>query len=167
MTATHEQNRLEGKSFEEIIKSQGHRCGLLVKPNKLTAKFIPGGRTLLEKSNLDFMLANQMGKVGFFDAKSFAGSSFGFSDINEHQLEKAVLYNEYRIPAGFLVFFRAEKAVSFFSGKHIQKSGPGTSMKFGEGIYLGQFWSFDLGLVLTLDESFDQLLAARPVKQGK
>lgn len=144
-----EVNRLEGKSFEEIFKSQAQRCGLLVLPNRLTARYIQGGRVLMEKSNLDFMVSNQMGTVGFLDAKSFAGSKFSFSEIEPHQLDRAVLYNDYSIPSGFVVFFRAEKVVCFYSGRQIQQKGIGNSFSFHEGLYLGGFWNFDLGLVLS------------------
>lgn len=144
-----EKNRLEGKSFEEVLQYQAKRCGLLVQKNHLSAKYIAGGKVKIEKSNLDFMLANQQGRVAFVDAKSFEGSSFNFSMISENQLKRAALYNEYSIPSGFVVFFRTDQVVCFFSGKYIQMIGARNSINVTQGTYLGKLWNFDLGLVFT------------------
>lgn len=143
-----EKNRLEGKSFEEVFIFQAQHRGLLVKKNNLMAKYIRGGRIQLEKSDLDFMLANQSGRVGFFDAKSFAGESFYFSNINPSQIERAKLYNEYQIPSGFVVFLRAIKKVYFYSGLQIHVAGPNNSFGVGDGLLLGTLWDFDLRLAL-------------------
>lgn len=141
-------NKDFGNEFESILKAQAQRNGLLIEKNHLTAKFLPGGRVKLQKSKLDFMIADQKGRVGCIDAKSFAGNSFNFSDITKHQLEKACLYNDYSIPSGFVVFFRDHKIVVFYSGKVILKSGPDTSLTAMDGLYLGKFWEFDLSLIL-------------------
>jgi penicillin-binding protein-related factor A (putative recombinase) len=141
-------NHEDGKTFEKILKNQGMRCGLLVLKNNLSAKYIQGGRVLLEKSNLDFMIANQRGVVGFFDAKSFDGDSFKFSEISPHQLERAKLYNDYEIPAGFVVFFRELKKVFFYSGKAMITKGPNNSFSPEDGVLLGNLWQFNLSLIL-------------------
>jgi hypothetical protein len=142
-----QKNRLEGKAFEEVFKNQSQSCGLLCIQNKLTAKHIPGGRMLVEKSNLDFTIANQRGKVAFVDTKSFVGSSFCCSEINPSQVERAVLYNDFSIPSGFVVLFRRDKMVCFYTGKQVQ-AGHNRSFHPHDGLYLGLLWKFDLSLIL-------------------
>lgn len=140
--------RVEGKSFEEVLTYHGKRHGLLVIQNKLTAKYMGGGRIQVEKSNLDFMISDNLGNVGFVDAKSFKDDSFSYSEISPHQIERADLYNCYKIPAGFVVFFRSTKNVYFFSGMQIKLSGPKNSFRPGNGLLLGPWHDFDLKLVL-------------------
>lgn len=140
-------NRLEGNAFEDIFKSQGHRCGLLVLQNHLTARYTRH-KVMLQKSNLDFMVSNQRGIVGFFDTKSFLKTRFSYSDIDPHQIERAVLYNDYKIPAGFVVYFRKMKKVFFYSGHVIRDLGTGKSFGAEEGAYLGDVWDFKLRRLL-------------------
>lgn len=142
------ENQQEGKLFEELFTKQAQRAGFLVQKNLLSAKFTWGGRTQLVKSQLDFTLADQTGKVGFFDTKSYGKDFFTFSDLDPKQVERALLYNEWSIPSGFVVWFRPSNRVVFFSGRLITQRGSRSRFQSLDGVSLGSFERFDLKLAL-------------------
>lgn len=141
------ENREEGKIFEELFFKQAQRNGLLVMPNYLTCRYTYNGRTQILPGGLDFTLIKN-GVVGFFDCKSFADDHFTFSTLSEHQVKRAVLYNDNRVPAGFVVWFRKIDLVVFFSGHAIECKGPGTRFYTEDGQTLGRFDNFDLKPIL-------------------
>ena len=122
--------------------------GLLALPNHLTAKATYGGNFKVVKSDLDYRLITQNGDVGFFDCKNFAGDSFPYSQISENQIQRAILYNEWRVPSGFVVFFRKVMSVCFFSGIDLEGKERGR-MSYLDGVLLGSWDSFDLKLLFT------------------
>ena len=142
-------NRAEGNAFEKLFLLQSRRNGLLATKNNLTAKYLPTGRLLVEKSELDYRLVNQAGRVGYFDCKSFAESHFTYSTIDVEQIKRAATHNFWSVPAGFVIWFRAVDVVAFFSGRQIEKEGPRSRFEFNHGLKLGKFHEFDLRLLLT------------------
>lgn len=143
-----DKNRDEGRSFEQVFEFQAKRRGLLVIQNYLTARHVPERGLMAMKSNLDFMVSSQAGRVGYFDTKSFTGLSFAYSKLNQAQVERAKLYNDYSIPSGFVVLFSDTKNVIFYSGKRILNVGCGSSFEEKDGINLGKLWSFDPRIAL-------------------
>lgn len=140
-------NRDNGSFFEAFLEHQAKLLGLLVKKNKLTAQYTYNGRVQVEKSELDFTLGMKPGRVAFVDAKSFNGDRFTFSDLSENQIERAAWYNEWRIPAGFVVYLRKIGGVVFISGETIKKKGPRNSFGIEDGILLGKFPNANLRLI--------------------
>lgn len=138
------ENREEGLAFEALFLRQARRLGLLAIPNHLTCQRGRGGRIIVLKSELDFKLLFPGGGVGYFDCKSFHGSAFRYSDLDEKQIQRARLYNEWGVPSGFVVLFRAAKRVELFTGEAIIWRGPGNSFHAGEGVDLGPWHDFDL-----------------------
>lgn len=138
-------NRLEGKFFEELFKKRAQMNGLLARKNHLTA-IVTGfnGRVNVVKSELDFTLINQDGRCGFFDCKSFGGDRFSHSFLNPKQIERAVLYNDWNVPSGFVFYFRKTNQIVFYSGKHIESVGPKNSFGPEDGQLLGRAELFDL-----------------------
>lgn len=137
-------NRVEGNIFEDLFKGQAQRDGLLVLKNWYSCRFIGRGKVLVIKGQLDFTLSNQEGKVGFFDCKSYANDYFVYSDLDEDQVKRSILYNDYNIPSGFIVWFRPTKNVYFFSGRMIALGGPRNRFTPDQGRLLGRFENFDL-----------------------
>lgn len=145
-------NRENGKGWEAILFRQAQSNGLLIMNNHQAAQW-RGSKLHPIRGNLDFHISNAIGRVGFLDAKTFDGPSFTYSQITDggrraHQLERATLYNHWKIPAGFLVWFRPSNLISFYSGEKIAKIGPRGSFSTGDGLCLGTLAAFNLGLIL-------------------
>lgn len=96
-------------------------------------KIVPGG--------LDFTVATREGRVGFFDAKSFNSDKVKFSELRPHQIDRAKLYNEWNIPAGFVIFLRVTKFVFFYSGLQVSRF-QGRSLSPADGLLLGRWDQF-------------------------
>lgn len=141
-------NRDNGKSFEEIFIKQARLNGLLVIKNYLTCRFVNAGQIQIIKGELDFKVANQNGRVGYFDAKSYAADHFVFSALDEHQVKRSVVYNDYRIPSGFIVYFRPSNKIVFYDGKTIHSKGPRSRFEARDGLMLGGLEQFDLKTIL-------------------
>ena|SRR5258708_3418620 len=97
-------NRDIGAWFETLFQWQGRRRGLLIRKNELSARRIGAGRVQTMKSELDFTLIQKPGRVGYFDCKAFDDSGFTFSKLKPHQLKRAIEYNDWGVPAGFVGF---------------------------------------------------------------
>lgn len=139
-----------GKQFEEIFEIVARISGLLPIKNHLKAKVGWKGEIRLLKSNLDFMLISQSGQVGFFDCKTFADDHFSYSQIDQAQIDTAVLYNYWNVPAGFVVWFRPTNQVCYFKGSAINKKGPGSSFNEKDGLVLGRPEELRLGPIMRL-----------------
>lgn len=137
-------NREQGKAFEELFIRQAQRNGLLVIKNWYTAKFTYTGRLQVVPGELDFKIANQKGRVGYFDCKTYGEDHFIYSDLDKDQVERAVTYNHYRIPSGFIVWFRKSNVVAFYSGHAVKRIGPGSRFLPSDGQRLGSYEEFDL-----------------------
>lgn len=138
------QNRDNGKAFETLFVKQAKFNGLLALKNPLAAQYTYNGRLQPLPGDLDFKLIDHQGNIGYFDCKSFDGESFSYSALKEHQIERAVLYNEWCVPAGFVVCFRASRQVVYFTGIQIKEKGPGNSFEATDGRFIGHFENFDL-----------------------
>lgn len=137
-------NQRLGKEFEEVFKKRAQSNGFLAEKNNLTARYLPNGRVKVLKSDLDYRLTSQNGRIGYFDCKSFIGDSFIYSDIDPDQLKRAINYEYWKVPSGFIIWFRKVNRISWFSGHLIMRKGPRTSFKPEDGILLGSLESFDL-----------------------
>lgn len=147
-------NREQGNVFEKVFEIQARLSGLFYEKNNLTARFIPGRRPLIIKSELDYKLVNRLGCVGFFDCKSYADDHFDYSVIDPDQLKKSVHYNEWSVPSGFVVCLRSINFVVFYSGITIQTRGPRTRFRASDGLILGSFEKFDLKPLLYKNNAF-------------
>lgn len=139
--------REEGKFFEDLFMIQARRVGLLAQKNEQACRVTGSGkftRVKLLKGELDFKLVARGGPVGFFDCKSYGNAHFIYSDLDPDQLDRAILYNNWEIPGGFVVFFRPLKTVSFFSGHVIARKGARNRFEPEDGVILGPWDNFDL-----------------------
>lgn len=141
-------NREHGKFFEEAFFKQATSNGLFARKNMLSCKHTWGGRVQILKSQLDFTLVNTKGSVGFFDCKNFIENKFYFSEIDDDQLKLSVVWLSWKVPSGFVVWFRSLNKVSFFSGNDIKSKGPGNSFQPTDGVVLGKIEGFDLKKLL-------------------
>jgi hypothetical protein len=137
-----------GGGFEKIFESAAMHQGFLVCKNHLSAKFKYNGELELIPGELDFKIISKRGGIAFLDMKSFGDREFPFSSLKAHQVQRAGLYNEWNVVAGFIVWFRPIDTVVFYSGHDVQRSGPGTSFAPEDGMILGGLANFDLNLVL-------------------
>jgi hypothetical protein len=144
---TAKRNKATGLGFETIFELQARQRGLYAEKNLLSARFLPTKKLIAVKSRLDFNLMTNTGKAAFVDLKSFVGESFTYSSIEPHQLGQALNYESRGFPSGFVVWFRKTNAVVFFSARTIQQAGPGNSFDATKGKILGQFESFNAGLI--------------------
>lgn len=137
-----------GNFWEKLFSDEARREGLLIEKNPLSCKILWKGKLELLPSRLDFNLADTDGEHGFFDCKCFAHDHFVYSQIDTSQLDQALLWNEWNVPAGFVVFFRQTQEVVYFSGYEIARAGPGSRFSRDEGLVLGRWDRFNLRPVL-------------------
>lgn len=158
---TTDANRLHGRAFEEIFEKRAQSNGLLPTKIPSAARFLYKGRIQVIKSDLDYRLIRRSdGRVGYFDCKCYTGSHFVHSDLSSDQVERAVLYNECRVPSGFVVWFRATDQVAFYSGTRVQELGPRTRFTVDNArLRLGTIQDFDLRPLMELLVGLD----GRPV----
>lgn len=141
-------NRNNGAGWEDIFSIQAQNQGFFVRKVGLSARFIGAKKVIATRSFLDFQVARPTdGRVAFIDTKTFAGDRFTYSDIDPEQLRKAIGYNAFKIPAGFLCLFRKTGDVGFFSGIRIAEIGPGNGFDISAGIHLGDIWKFDVSRI--------------------
>jgi hypothetical protein len=141
-------NREIGKVFEELFKNQAKFSGLLALKNPQAAQYTYNGKLKPIPGDLDFKLIDSKGNVGYFDCKSFDGEKFSFSELKEHQVDRACLYNEWGVPAGFVVCFRESRRVVYYPGGYVKAKGPRTSFSCYEGLFLGFFENFNLKMIM-------------------
>ncbi len=141
--------QLYGSIWESLYFDEAKRSGLLARKAPLSCRVMWKGRIQLLPSQLDYQLADRAsGRVGFFDCKCFEEDHFVYSQIDSNQLEQAVLWNEWNIPAGFVIFFRSTRQVVFFPGYIIANKGPQTRFTAKEGTRLGDWSKFSLKPIL-------------------
>jgi hypothetical protein len=146
------QNRRNGSGWEGIIQRRAFMSGMLAKKVGLSA--ILNGKTAVPvRSFLDFQIISRDGRVAFLDAKCWEKAYFTYSDINVVQLDRALEYNKWNVPAGFLCLFRKSNEVAYFPGSWIASRGPRTRFNPGDGIELGQLMDFDLNLIFQGSET--------------
>jgi penicillin-binding protein-related factor A (putative recombinase) len=140
-----QENKQQGDEFERLFEKQARFSGLLCEKNYLTAKFIGHKRhPLVTKSELDYKLISQTGEVGYFDCKSFSQNHFTYSKIDSDQIKRAVKYNDWCVPSGFVILFKKQNQIIFFSGHEIARKGAGARFSPEEGLLLGGLMDFDL-----------------------
>jgi hypothetical protein len=139
-------NKMQGTQFETIFKKQALMQGFFVEKNLINAKLTYSGGLQRVFGELDWKLVlRSTGQIGFFDTKSFEGKFFTYSNLTEHQVKRAALWNELKIPAGFVIWFRPLDAVVFFTGEQISNKGERARFLPKEGVYLGKMIDFALG----------------------
>lgn len=143
-------NRTIGNQFEKIFKKQAQSLGLLAIKNELNAKYIGGGGVRAFKGDLDYKLIDRAGNVGFFDCKTFEKDQFTYSQIEPHQLDRSIVYQEWGVPTGFIVWFRESNSVVYFSPKRITFGGPRSCFFPEDGLILGTYESFRLKSLLLI-----------------
>ncbi len=144
-----EANKEQGAAFEDLFKRQAQRLGLTAIKNPLSCKILWGGRIQLIHGQLDFQLINRRdGRVGFFDCKSYNADFFTFSDLHEDQVKQAVVYNDCRVPSGFVAWFIPANAVVYFPGHVIAEKGPRSRFERKDGVFLGRYENFNLKALL-------------------
>lgn len=142
-----DENRRQGRYFEELFFKQAQKLGLLALPSYLACKMSYAGQLMLIPGDLDFKLVQER-VTGFFDCKCFDADHFNYSALDQHQIERATLYNERKVPSGFVVLLKKTKNVYFYSGQSISKRGQGSMFSPADGVLLGPWYEFDLRLAL-------------------
>lgn len=139
-----ERNRLSGKYFEHLFAHRARMGRCLPIKNPLAYKPLGQGRAIAVFAELDFTLVSPEGRVAFVDTKQFQKQKVAYSQFTTHQIHKAVRYNHYNCPAGFVVHFVSINAVYFFSGLQIFAIKGGPSLPYEAGIYLGASGNFNV-----------------------
>lgn len=137
-------NQASGASFEAAISWEAARADVLAVRNGQTVKWLPGGRTVHVKSNLDWTLVRRGHPVAVLDAKSFQGRRFGQSMLDPHQVALVARYLAHGALAGFLVYLREINVVAYYGGHLL--SAPALRRGFGaeDGVVLGRLQAFDM-----------------------
>lgn len=152
-------NRDQGNTYEGLFVQKARIEGFTALKNHQTCRWIPGGRAIPMDSPLDFTLITQKGKVGYFDIKSFNQDYFTYSMLEQHQIDQSILFNDLKVPSGFIVFFQSKGQVRYYPGHLIAKAGPRSRFDLRAGVLLGSFQTFSLIPVLAPVKSRSGLLA--------
>lgn len=143
-------NRKRGADFEEIFKKLAGFQGILVLNNWLTGRYIffKGQRQFqVIKGELDFKAIQRDGTVAYIDCKCFLDERFPYSVLDQHQIDRALMYGEWNVPSGFVVMFMKVNKLVFFTGLMISRKGPGSSFGWEDGIQLGSMTKCDLNII--------------------
>ncbi len=140
------ENRENGKGFEDVFTLQAKLNGLFPFRNELACRYV-GSKVITLKSNLDFTVITRNGKVAFLDCKTFQNPYFTFSEIKPSQLKLASDYEFWNVPSGFVVLFMKTRQVVYYTARRIELFGPGARFLPESGLSLGKLESFDLRLV--------------------
>lgn len=135
-------NRIQGKFFEETFERFSRLQNFFPVKNRLSAQPIGLGKWKPIKSQLDYNIYKPGGQCAIIDCKSFDAGRFTYSQIDDKQLEKAVQFNRWKIPSGFVVWFRDPNLVSFFSGYEIERRGKRSQFVASSGKILGRLENF-------------------------
>lgn len=133
-----------GDLFEQAIVVQARAQGIWAKHQGMSARKIGFNKIVPVKSDLDFKLITRSGRVAFIDAKTFEESYFTYSELNPDQVKKAVEYNEWAIPSGFVVWLRKNNEVFYYPGNLVDQLGKGTRFSSINGVHLGYFEDFKI-----------------------
>lgn len=146
--STANRNREIGSCFERDFERQARLNGLFVRKNELTARHTYNQRAILTKSELDFTLIRPSdGRVAWVDTKAFDRDRVPKSKFNDRQVERALRYNELKVPSGFVVLFIPTREIVFYTGRQIAGAPPRTSFLSGHGVSLGKLEDFAVGLI--------------------
>lgn len=137
-------NKVQGSNFEAILRGRAGAGGFKALRNELAFRYAPGGRIVPMRADLDFRILSPSGKVAFCDTKVVATPYFLPSRMDRHQVARAMVYNAYRVPAGFVVLFTQSELVSFFTGQQIGRAHAKVRFTPAMGTPLGRLASFSL-----------------------
>jgi hypothetical protein len=136
------ENRLAGARFEAVFVHRAGVSGYLAIKQHLQHRYLPGGRAQAIKSELDFSLIEKTGRVSYIDCKSFGTHRVAKSQLDKAQISRAALYNQWSVPAGFVVELRPLGKVVFFSGLQFWRLPKGKSLGLEDGKLLGPSATF-------------------------
>lgn len=142
MPAKH--NRDAGAQFESLLVCRAGACGMKALKNELSFRYLPGGKIRPMRSDLDFRVLRQDGRIAYLDCKNFDAISFTYSQIDKHQLQRALAYEHWHVSAGFVVWLKPLRQVVFYSGQTLWRRGPGKRFRAEDGVALGDSYTFDL-----------------------
>jgi len=142
-------NKNRGLDFEHIFQKKALREGYNILKNHLTAFWIPFPRRQLKviKGELDFRMFDRKGRISYLDCKTFNTDHFVYSVLDEHQINRACLYNDWNIASGFIVYFMPLDKVVFFSGHAIKRKGARSSFRPEDGKLLGGLVGMRVSLI--------------------
>lgn len=140
-------NNATGAAWERAISWEAARADVLAVRNGQTVKWLPGGRTVVQRSNLDWTFVRRDHAPLFVDAKSFQGRRFGQSMLDPHQVALVARYLAHGALAGFLVYLREINVVAYYGGHLL--SAPALRRGFGaeDGLVLGRLQAFDVAKI--------------------
>lgn len=144
--------KMWGRQFEQMLAHHAAISGLMLRAHGVTLRYLPGGKSIAIKSDLDFKLADRAGNIAFVDAKTVAEPHFTYSFLTPHQLETAKLYESYSLKAGFVVWLRGAQRVVFYSAQVIATKGKGARFGVTDGLDLGPEGFFSLARILAVSD---------------
>lgn len=145
-------NRIKGAQFESLLICRAGASGMKALRNELSFRYQRGGKIRPIRADLDFRVLRKDGRIAYVDTKSFNALSFTYSQIDHHQLRRALCYQEYNVPAGFVVWLEPLRQVVFYSGRTLWNHGARTRFGPKHGILLGDSYTFSLAGVFPKDD---------------
>lgn len=127
--------KANGQFFENLIKVLFQKCGYYIE--KIPSGCIWIGKFARPtKTPFDYIAAKNK-TVLIFDCKSVNSNSFSYSQIESHQLKSLASFQSCGINAGYIVWFRPENNIVFYSADILKNLRPRCSLKASDGIVLG------------------------------
>lgn len=144
-------NRIGGDGFEKSFVHRAHLTDHWPIKQPLAYRFLRGGKKQAMRAELDFSLINRDGKIAYVDCKVVSADYFLKTRMQPFQVHRAFQYNLRNVVSGFVVYFPACNAVSFYTGLQLHLVAPKTRFAPDDGIPLGDLVGFDPGLIYTAD----------------
>lgn len=137
-------NKAQGEHFEAMFMARAGVDGLKALKNPLSFKYLPGGRIQPIRADLDFRVLRRDGRVAYVDTKCFDADFFTFSQLETHQIQRALQYDAFNVPAGFVVYFKPLGNVHYYPAQTIFARGPRSRFVPSHGYLLGAAYAFTL-----------------------
>lgn len=136
-------NKREGAQFEAQFAARCGVDGLKALKNPLAFKYLKGGRIQPIRCDLDYRVLRQDGRVAFIDTKCFDAAHFTYGMLETHQIQRAICYAAWQVPAGFVVYLKGCQKIVYYTGATIGTLGPRTRFTVSHGHVLGVPYDFD------------------------
>lgn len=140
--------KISGDEFQTFLENHSNQKIVVQRiPNgaevKRCGKFL---KTILVKSPYDFVIFSN-GKTVACDAKSIQANTFPKSAIDNDQMMNLLKCENHVHRSGYLIYFRTENRICFFSATSLLDLKHRDSLKSNEGLFLGTRFTLDLGIL--------------------
>ena len=131
-----------GMEWENRLISQCSLYDLSVIRIPDGCKQVAAGRLIRVRTPFDFIVADHF-QAAFLDTKTIDATSFGYSLIDQNQLNNLLKLHDKGHVAGYLIWFKPLDQVLFFNAGQLLEVRPGNGLFLPSGLLLGSVSDFN------------------------